>query len=210
MSKRRGGRREPRQEDYGRNIGRPPLAVRHADLEREGEDSMWRSECPECGHGLLLVRRDQATLRISGADNCVVCGQGFVYLDLAGMRAREGDDAQEHLYARPAGPGPAEVRIGPAKSGDWVRVTVDEFGPAGYQWEVKSFDNVRNKGGSREALGAGVGAPSRREILLRLGEPSSWVKELGGAAGWKVELSHARPWEGGGPIDKFTLLVGAG
>lgn len=69
----------------GINISNPIKEIRHADLKRLG-DSAYRSECPECKEGVLLVCLDQRTLKLLEIDRCVLCGQQFRYLDIAQMR----------------------------------------------------------------------------------------------------------------------------
>lgn len=61
------------------NLGKPTAAVRHSDLERSG-GSAYKSECPVCKGGVLLIRRD-GTMRIVRTDICSLCGQTFRYLD---------------------------------------------------------------------------------------------------------------------------------
>jgi len=63
------------------NIGKPPVRVRHSELERASSESMFRSWCPVCQKGLLLVGRDQETLELTRVDRCTTCGQLFVYED---------------------------------------------------------------------------------------------------------------------------------
>ncbi len=65
----------------GINANKEPIEVKHADLERSGE-SAYRSVCPSCKAGYLLVKRDQTTFEILSEDNCILCGQQFVYMDL--------------------------------------------------------------------------------------------------------------------------------
>ena len=64
-----------------KNIDRPLLKVNHADLERAGE-SRFKSVCPVCEEGTLMVRRNPPNMEISKYDNCVLCGQRFMYKDL--------------------------------------------------------------------------------------------------------------------------------
>jgi hypothetical protein len=70
------------------NLNNAPRQVRHADLERFG-DSVYKSQCPVCKEGLLLVRRDQETFQLLREDACSLCGQRFEYLDIDGMNQRE-------------------------------------------------------------------------------------------------------------------------
>jgi len=58
----------------------PPVAVKHTELKRTGS-SAYRSECPFCPEGVLLVRRDQKTMLLLREDNCIGCGQHVVYTD---------------------------------------------------------------------------------------------------------------------------------
>ena len=66
--------------DAGCNRNAPIMKVCHANLKRfdEGE---YKSECPVCKHGVLLVSRDQQTLRLTRYDFCVFCAQRFKYID---------------------------------------------------------------------------------------------------------------------------------
>jgi len=41
-----------------------------------------RRICPICEDGVLLGRRDNETLEMLKTDNCILCGQRFVYKDL--------------------------------------------------------------------------------------------------------------------------------
>jgi hypothetical protein len=65
--------------------GRKPLVVEHASLER-ADGSAYRSKCPACKDGILLVRRNQETMEILAEDNCIACGQKFVYSDIVRLR----------------------------------------------------------------------------------------------------------------------------
>lgn len=61
------------------NIDKPILEVKHADLSRCG-DSAYRSICPVCELGTLLVYRDQETYQILRKDTCILCGQRVYYM----------------------------------------------------------------------------------------------------------------------------------
>lgn len=63
----------------GENIGRDPLHVRHEDLQRVSE-SPFRSWCPVCDAGILLVGRLGKWLK--RADRCTLCGQLVIYGDV--------------------------------------------------------------------------------------------------------------------------------
>jgi len=56
------------------------IYIHHSDLKRSGE-SAFRSVCPSCETGILLVRRNQKSLKLSRLDNCINCGQEFFYID---------------------------------------------------------------------------------------------------------------------------------
>ena len=71
----------------GININKDPIAVKHRDLEREG-DSMYRSSCPVCKEGILIVGRDQKTFQLLEDDNCILCGQRFIYSDIGSLEKK--------------------------------------------------------------------------------------------------------------------------
>ena len=71
------------------NLEAEPRHVQHAALPR-ADDSLWRSECPVCADGLLLVRRSGWNGVLQAEDNCIACGQRVVYDDIAAMRERDG------------------------------------------------------------------------------------------------------------------------
>jgi hypothetical protein len=75
-------------------IDAEPLRVAHASLKPWSEDSAFKAHCPSCNTGLLMVARDQRTLRISREDRCISCAQRFVYTDNEiGGEALPKDDA---------------------------------------------------------------------------------------------------------------------
>jgi predicted RNA-binding Zn-ribbon protein involved in translation (DUF1610 family) len=63
------------------NVYKPIRQVQHSNLERASEDSPYRSWCPECGKGILMVGRDNDTLKLQKIDHCTHCGQLFFYED---------------------------------------------------------------------------------------------------------------------------------
>ena len=65
----------------GINISKPVLIVSHTKLKRSGE-SPYRSECPVCKKGVLLMRRDENTFKLEKEDSCILCGQRVLYDDL--------------------------------------------------------------------------------------------------------------------------------
>lgn len=66
----------------GININEPPLEVKHSELERADEDSEHKSKCPKCKAGVLLMRRHHETFLLRNFDNCILCGQRFIYTDI--------------------------------------------------------------------------------------------------------------------------------
>jgi len=73
--------------DCLRNYTEPVWAVRHSDLERYSDESVYRSVCPrdDC-EGLLLVARNSITGELVADDHCTLCAQRVKYLDIARMR----------------------------------------------------------------------------------------------------------------------------
>ena len=72
-----------------KNMELPPIKVKHADLERFDDRSPFKSVCPKCKDGVLLMRRDQKTLTLLAEDNCVACGRPFIYTDIEDLRKAE-------------------------------------------------------------------------------------------------------------------------
>ncbi len=68
-------------QEYGQNRDKDPLHVRHSELKRFSGLSPFRSECPVCKSGVLLVGREKGTLNLLRYDNCISCGQRVVYVD---------------------------------------------------------------------------------------------------------------------------------
>lgn len=62
------------------NLNKTLIRVAHDELER-WDDGAYKSKCPACEEGLLLVRRDHKTLELERLDQCVSCGQQFYYTD---------------------------------------------------------------------------------------------------------------------------------
>lgn len=63
------------------NYARPPIAVRHSDLRRIDEETAYKSDCPVCETGILLVQRDQTELTLRRDDICIRCWTRFRYTD---------------------------------------------------------------------------------------------------------------------------------
>lgn len=66
----------------GSNIEKLPIFVKHQDLERLSESSPFRSKCPTCKNGLLMMERDFETYKLKNTDRCLLCGQRYVYYDI--------------------------------------------------------------------------------------------------------------------------------
>jgi len=69
----------------GFNIGNPPREVYHAELE-PADDGLYKSMCPVCGEGILLVMRGQSNLELLDTDRCILCGQTYIYQDIEEMK----------------------------------------------------------------------------------------------------------------------------
>ncbi len=68
----------------GKNINHTIIDICHSSLKRVG-DSIYRSECPVCKIGMLLVYRNK-DLELSEVDRCIFCGQLFRYTDINELR----------------------------------------------------------------------------------------------------------------------------
>ncbi len=68
----------------GININQPIRRVMHSQLQRS-DSSVFRSNCPACGKGVLLVHRNRDTGQLEEKDRCVLCGQLFLYTDIDEM-----------------------------------------------------------------------------------------------------------------------------
>ena len=64
----------------GANVDQKPRRVRHSSLIR-ADDSPYRSLCPVCHLGVLLVHRTGPDFALSAVDRCIHCAQVFVYDD---------------------------------------------------------------------------------------------------------------------------------
>jgi predicted RNA-binding Zn-ribbon protein involved in translation (DUF1610 family) len=63
------------------NIKRPPIRISHTKLKRWNEESPYKSLCPTCETGPLLIVRDHTSGRLTNVDRCLGCGQMVIYLD---------------------------------------------------------------------------------------------------------------------------------
>jgi hypothetical protein len=66
----------------GINVNKPPIHVNHADLIRASDNSIYRSDCPVCEAGVLVVGRDLETFELIAEDRCLLCAQTFIYDDI--------------------------------------------------------------------------------------------------------------------------------
>lgn len=83
------GRQKPKDDgfEYGKNSGNPPIVIKHSELEREDGESAYKSKCPACDRGILLVRRSQnPPFELLEHDRCIACAQSVVYSDIEDMR----------------------------------------------------------------------------------------------------------------------------
>ena len=69
----------PKKNEAGENIGKPWVRVRHETLKRMNDTSPYRSWCPVCDQGVMLVQRSGVDLL--RVDHCSMCGQRFIYED---------------------------------------------------------------------------------------------------------------------------------
>lgn len=78
-------------------FGPEPLFVQHDELERTSEESAYRVWCPACKLGILMVGRNQETMKLRRRDACTRCGQVFKYMDreINGERFEEEEDGDE-------------------------------------------------------------------------------------------------------------------
>lgn len=68
-------------EEAIKNFRLEALEVKHKELKRSG-DSMFRSECPSCEIGILMMQRDSFVFKLSVNDYCTYCGRRFKYTDI--------------------------------------------------------------------------------------------------------------------------------
>ena len=71
------------------NINKNIIKVKHSELKRSDDNSIFRSDCPACKDGILLVQRDNKTFKLLAKDNCILCGQRFIYSDINDLRKHD-------------------------------------------------------------------------------------------------------------------------
>ena len=74
----------------------PPMKIAHSSLKPTLEGNTLRRACPVCKEGVLLLRRGD-DLRLQAEDNCINCGQRFIYTDIERLR----NLPEEKLMRRP-------------------------------------------------------------------------------------------------------------
>ena len=74
-----------------KNIDKPFINLCHKNLKRCTDESPFRSHCPFCEKGVLLVARDQGTLKLLPDDVCLSCGQRVHYIDAIEERNANND-----------------------------------------------------------------------------------------------------------------------
>jgi hypothetical protein len=67
---------------FAHNHDKEPVNVRHAELERLSGKSRFKSVCPVCGEGVLIVMRGPG-FRLRREDRCGHCLQPFIYDDVS-------------------------------------------------------------------------------------------------------------------------------
>lgn len=80
----------------GERVEAVPLAVSHAKLKRLSEDSVFKSVCPVCKEGVLLVARDPGSFSLINLDRCTYCAQKFLYTDKTIAGAPVADVVQDN------------------------------------------------------------------------------------------------------------------
>jgi len=68
------------------NLRNPIVRTKWAELTTADIDTIYKSICPVCSVGMLLVGRDQQTMELTEHDRCLFCGQTFQYTDIEEMR----------------------------------------------------------------------------------------------------------------------------
>lgn len=71
-----------KKSQVGINIENPIIKTKHRRLTRATKHSLYRSKCPVCKKGVLLMTRQLRTLELSKYDICILCGQRFEYTDI--------------------------------------------------------------------------------------------------------------------------------
>ena len=75
-----------------KNLKKPAVLVRHADLKTAVRGSAYKRLCPVCKTGMLMVTRNRKTMKLEAIDRCTECYQEVRYIDIANLRKMEGDN----------------------------------------------------------------------------------------------------------------------
>jgi len=67
--------------EIAQNFNKPPIKVCQATLKKVNKESFYKSLCPVCEEGMLLMERHPETGKLLNKDYCVLCGQHFEYTD---------------------------------------------------------------------------------------------------------------------------------
>lgn len=68
-----------------KNMYTKVIKLYHKNLKRF-DDGVFKSYCPFCEKGILLVARNSDTLILEAEDMCFSCGQRIEYLDIDELR----------------------------------------------------------------------------------------------------------------------------
>lgn len=132
--------------EIGSNVGAPLVRVNHASLERTDPDlSVFRSNCPKCDHGMLLMRRNRETFAIQRDDRCTLCGQAFRYTDCTPPGGGTWDSNEHRLKREIDGSGETSS-ITPVCSCGWRGTPV-------YAWQDAQYLLVGDQEGEHVRVG---------------------------------------------------------
>lgn len=70
------------------NLNKDTIETKHSELKRWTDDSVYKSECPVCDDGVLLIMRDKNGI-LEKHDRCINCGQAVIYTDIEELRKLE-------------------------------------------------------------------------------------------------------------------------
>ena len=98
-------------------VNMPVIEVVHSELTRYG-DSAYKSCCPSCETGILLMRRDSETLVLEEYDTCSFCYRRFRYTDIDQLRRMENGFEEDLRGSIPASPTEPKSRYDILKDGE--------------------------------------------------------------------------------------------
>ena len=67
------------------NINREVVRLNYFELEKVGSSGI-SVFCPECGDGVITLKRDPDTMTILPFDMCILCGQQVEWVDIQKIR----------------------------------------------------------------------------------------------------------------------------